>query len=316
MARILITGGAGFIGSNLANSLYRDGHEITIFDNYYYGKEQQCRNLNENLRHSVFKIDVRNGTHKIEMELQHNRPDVIFHLAALSSAPMCTQSPIDCMDVNVGGFQTILEAARYYKIKRVVYASTSSMYNGKQIPWNENMCIQPKTHYEVSFHNRESMAFGYYHEEGVESVGLRFFSVYGPNEKHKGKYANNITQFLWDMNMDKSPMLYGDGKQMRDFVYVDDVVNALKISAFSDHELLKCNIINIGTGLNYSFNEIIHTLNGYLGKDIKAEYRSNSLKNYVRNTKADISKAKHLLKWEPKVSLSDGINKLIKFYAN
>lgn len=286
-----------------------------IFDNFYYGKAQQQNNLDENLRHNVFKIDVRNGTGKIEMELEHNKPEYIFHLAALSSAPMCTQDPIGCMAVNVGGFQTILEAARYYKIKKVVYASTSSMYNGKQLPWNEEMCIKPKTHYEVSFHNRETLAHGYYNEEGVESVGLRFFSVYGPNEKHKGKYANNITQFLWDMNMNKSPVIYSDGQQARDFIYVDDVVDALKRAAFTEHELLKCNIINVGTGNNYTFNQIVHILNERLGKQVTAEYRSNPLNNYVRFTRADISKAKHLLRWEPKTSLIEGITKTILHYA-
>lgn len=286
-----------------------------IFDNYYYSKPQQQNNLVEELRHNVYKIDVRNGTGKIEMELEHNKPEYIFHLAALSSAPMCSAAPVDCMNVNVGGFQTIMEAARYYKIKRVVYASTSSMYNGKQLPWNEEMCIQPKTHYEASFHNRETLAHGYWNEEGVESIGLRFFSVYGPNEKHKGKYANNITQFLWDMNLNKSPMIYGDGQQARDFVYVDDVVDALKRAAFTEHECLKCNIINVGTGNNYTFNQIVHLLNERLGSSIKAEYRSNPLKNYVRYTRADNTKAKHLLKWEPKVSITEGVDKLIKFYG-
>lgn len=312
----MITGGAGFIGSNLANSLYKDGHDVLIFDNYYYGKPQQLNNLCEPLRHCVYKLDLRNGTGKIEMELEHNPIDYIFHLAALSSAPMCTAAPVDCMAVNVGGFQTMLESAWYYKIKKVVYASTSSLYSGHQLPWNENMCITPHTLYEASFHNRETMAFSYFHEFGVQSVGLRFFSVYGPNEKHKGKYANNITQFLWDMNMDKSPVIYGDGQQARDFIYVDDVIDALKRAAFTEHELLKCNIINVGTGTSHTFNQIVHVLNERLGKQVTAEYRSNPLNNYVRFTRADISKAKHLLRWEPKTSLTEGVDKIIKFYEN
>ena len=287
-----------------------------IFDNYYYGKDRQCNNLCEDLRHSVFKIDVRNGTGKIEMELQHNKPDFIFHLAALSSAPMCSAAPVDAMNVNVNGFQTIMEAAWYYKIKKVVYASTSSMYAGHQLPWNENICITPHTVYEASFHNREALAWSYFHEFGVQSVGLRFFSVYGPNEKHKGKYANNVSQFLWDIQDNRSPILYGDGNQTRDFVYVDDVVEALKLAAFSDHELLKCNIVNVGTGQNMSFNGVINLINGKLDKSIRPEYRTNPLNNYVRHTKADVSKASHLLRWRPKTTVVDGIDKLIEFYAN
>lgn len=311
----MITGGCGFIGSNLAKSLDRDGHNITIFDNFYYGSNKQLPNIGDKLRHNVYKIDVRNDSTKVEYELERNPPNIIFHLAALSSAPQCTQAPKDAIDVNVRGFQNILEAAWYYKVKKVVYASTSSMYQGHSLPWNEEMCIRPKTVYEASFHDREALAFAYFHEFGVKSVGLRFFSVYGPGEQHKGKYANNISQFLWDMKEDKSPVLYGDGKQTRDFVYVDDVVNALKLAAFSEHQLLDCNIINVGTGISTSFNDIIKMLNEKLGKNIKPEYRSNPVNNYVRFTRADINKAKHLLYWEPKVSLSEGIDRLVKFYG-
>ena len=315
MANILITGGAGFIGSNLAKSLDRDGHTVTIFDSFYYGSAKQIPNLGDKLRHNAFKIDVRNDSTKVEFELERNPPEYIFHLAALSSAPQCTQAPKDAMQVNVNGFQNILEAAWYYRVKKVVYASTSSLYNGLQLPWNESMCVSPKSYYEASFHNRECLAYSYYHEVGVKSTGLRFFSVYGPNELHKGKYANNITQFLWDLNANRSPVIYGDGKQTRDFVHVDDVVSALKLAAFSDHKLLDCNIVNVGRGVNASFNAIIKTLNERLGKDIRPTYLSNPIPNYVYNTKADISKAKHLLRWEPKISLSDGIDKQIQAYA-
>jgi UDP-glucose 4-epimerase len=316
MANILITGGAGFIGSNLAESLDNGNNHITIFDNFYYGKPNQIGNLNEKLRHSVYKIDVRNDSLKIEYELERNKPDYIFHLAALSSAPQCTQAPKDAVEVNVNGFQNMLEAADHYKVKKVVYASTSSMYQGHTLPWNEEMCIRPRTIYEASFHDREALAYAYYHEFGVKSVGLRFFSVYGPNESHKRKYANNITQFLWDLQQDKRPIVYGDGKQSRDFVHVDDVVDALKHAAFSEHMLLDCNIINIGTGISTSFNQIIKLLNVSMGKQIQPEYFSNPINNYVHNTKSDISKARNLLKWEPKISLTDGIDMQIQHYGS
>ena len=183
----------------------------------------------KNLDIICYKIDVRNNTEKIEMELEQLRPDYIFHLAALSSAPLCSMSPKDAVAVNLVGFQNFLEAAYYYKVKRIVYASTSSMYNGHQLPFNENMCIMPKTIYEATFHDRESLAFAYFNEFGVSSIGLRFFSIYGPNERHKKKYANNITQFMWDMMGDKRPVIFDDGKQTRDFIHVDDVIEALKL---------------------------------------------------------------------------------------
>lgn len=315
MTNILITGGCGFIGSNLAQALDTGDNNITIFDNFYYGKANQIGNLNEKLRHNCYKIDVRNDSTKVEYELEKNKPDYIFHLAALSSAPQCTQDPKQAVQVNVNGFQSVMEAAWYYKVKKVVYASTSSMYQGHQIPFNEEMCIRPKTVYEATFHDREALAFAYYHEFGVKSVGLRFFSVYGPNESHKKKYANNITQFLWDLQNNNRPKIYGDGRQSRDFIHVNDVVEALKKAAFYDHQLLECNIVNVGTGVNTSFNDIVKSLNKKMGKDIKPEYLSNPIPNYVRTTKADISKATNLLKWEPKISLSEGIDMQIENYG-
>lgn len=310
--KCLIVGGAGFVGSNLAESLDKDGHEVMIFDNFMYGKDSQIGNLPERLRNNVFRIDVKNSTAKIEMELQHDKPDIIFHLAARSSAPQCTMDPVGAVETNVCGFQKMLEAAYYFKVNKVVYASTSSMYNGHRIPYNEEMCIQTHSLYESTFHARESIAFSYFHEWNVNSVGLRFFSVYGPHESHKKQYANNITQFIWDIKKGKQPVVFGNGNQSRDFVYVDDVVEALKLAAFSD---VKCDIFNVGTGNNHSFNEIIKEINTQMDTKIYPEYRTNPLKNYVLHTKADITKIHNILKWSPYISMQEGIRKQIEYYA-
>jgi nucleoside-diphosphate-sugar epimerase len=147
-------------------------------------------------------------------------------------------------------------------------------------------------------------------ENGVSSVGLRYFSVYGPNEKHKGKFANNISQFIWSIKAAESPILYGDGKQTRDFVYVDDVVHANSLALKSKEK--EFGIYNVGTGVTTSFSKIVEIINENLGTQIEASHVDNPIKNYVQETKADISLAKSELGYDPRwKSVEDGIKTLI-----
>ena len=247
--KVLVTGGAGFIGSNLANSLineaeedktsYRMNNSPTVEANESHFKDESeaigCTvialddlslgspsNLSKNVRFvngSVMNYDL-------VLELTKDC-DYIFHQAALSSSPMFVDDPRQGMDVNIMGFMNVMEAAKRNNVKKVIYASSSSLYNGLPTPYRESDNITPKTFYESSFYCRETIAQTYRLEYGLDSIGLRYFSVYGPNEKHKGRFANNISQFIWDMaEKRKSPVIYGDGSQSRDFTFVDDVVQA------------------------------------------------------------------------------------------
>jgi UDP-glucose 4-epimerase len=144
---------------------------------------------------------------------------------------------------------------------------------------------------------------------GVKSIGLRFFSVYGPREKYKGKYANIITQFLWAMLKDEQPVIFGDGNQTRDFIYVGDIVKALMFAMEKDFEY---EIFNVGTGVAYSFNQIINSLNELIGKNIRPIYKPNPIKNYVKDTLADTAKAEKMLGFKAKTTLKDGIARLIQ----
>jgi UDP-glucose 4-epimerase len=247
--KVLVTGGAGFIGSNLANSLV---NEVDEDKTSYRTKKGPAVETNE----SQFKdeSDVRgcivialddlslgtpsnlskkvrfvNGSvmnYDLVLELTKDC-DYIFHQAALSSSPMFVDDPRQGIEVNVMGFMNVMEAARRNKVKKVIYASSSSLYNGLPTPYRESDNIRPKTFYESSFYCRETIAQTYRLEYGLDSIGLRYFSVYGPNEKHKGRFANNISQFIWDMaEKRKSPVIYGDGNQSRDFTFVEDVVQA------------------------------------------------------------------------------------------
>jgi UDP-glucose 4-epimerase len=302
--KLLVTGGAGFIGSNIANTFSREkNNAVVAFDDLSLGRPV---NLFQNV------IFVKGSVMDYELTLELSKGcDYIFHSAAKSSSPMFKNDPREGVDINVLGFMNVMESAKRNQVKKVIFASSSSMYNGLPIPFKESQTITPKTFYEASFYCREILARSYYLENGLNSIGLRYFSVYGPNEKHKGNLANNISQFLWNMTNGDSPIIYGDGTQTRDFTFVDDVVQANILALQSEER--EFGIYNIGTGTETSFSRIVEIINQHLGTDIRATYVDNPIKNYVRKTKADISLAKSELGYEAKWgSLEDGIAALIR----
>jgi UDP-glucose 4-epimerase len=267
--------------------------------------------------------------------------DYIFHQAALSSSPMFLDDPRTGIDTNVMGFMNVMESAKRNKVKKVIYASSSSIYNGLPRPYKESVNVTPKTFYESSFYCREVIAQTYNLEYGIESIGLRYFSVYGPNERHKGRFANNISQFIWDMaEKQKSPIIYGDGTQTRDFTFVDDVVRANILAMGKQNNRLagegsdndndnakehwRKNILdsgfgvyNIGTGIQTSFNSVVEIINNLLGTDIRPTYTKNPINNYVQHTLADISLARLELGYEPKWrNVEEGIKQLLSQYRS
>lgn len=302
--KILVTGGAGFIGSHIANTLSREKNTAVV------AVDDLSLGMPINLFQSVKFVKGSVMDYELTLELGKGC-DYIFHSAAKSSSPMFKNDPREGVDVNVLGFMNLMESAKRNKVKKVIFASSSSMYSGLPIPFKESQTITPKTFYEASFYCREILARSYYLENGLNSIGLRYFSVYGPNEKHKGNFANNISQFLWNMTNGDSPIIYGDGTQTRDFTFVDDVVQANILALQSEER--EFGIYNIGTGIETSFSRIVEIINQQLGTDIRATYVDNPIKNYVRKTKADISLAKSELEYEPTwKSPEDGIAALIK----
>ena len=302
--KLLVTGGAGFIGSNIANTMSREKNTAVVaFDDLSLGRPI-------NLVQSVKFVKGSVMDYELTLELSKGC-DYIFHSAAKSSSPMFKNDPREGVDINVLGFMNVMESAKRNQVKKVIFASSSSMYNGLPIPFKESQTITPKTFYEASFYCREILARSYYLENGLNSIGLRYFSVYGPNEKHKGNFANNISQFFWNMTNGDSPIIYGDGTQTRDFTFVDDVVQANILALQSEER--EFGIYNIGTGTETSFSRIVEIINQHLGTNIRATYVDNPIKNYVRKTKADISLAKSELGYEAKWrSLEDGIAALIR----
>ena len=301
--RVLVTGGAGFIGSNLANRLV-DDNDVVVVDDLYLGTP-------ENLEDGVEFHDAS----VLEEDLPTEGVDVLFHLAALSSYQMHEEDPIRGARVNVEGFVNTVEQVREDGCDTVVYASTSSIYGDRTEPSPEDMDVTARTGYEASKLSREQYGHYFSYHYDVSMAGMRFFSVYegfGGSEEHKGEFANLIAQFADDIANGESPVIYGDGTQTRDFTHVDDVVRGLELAA--DHEL--DGIYNLGTGDSYSINELVERLNGELGADVEPEYVENPIpeKVYVHDTMADISKMKAATGWEPEISFEEGLERVCSHY--
>jgi UDP-glucose 4-epimerase len=308
MEKALVTGGAGFIGSNIVELLVEEGVEVVVLDDLYLGEE-------DNLSEVRDQIEFIEGSvlDKEKVEEAVEGCDVVFHQAARSSSPMHKENPAEGARVNVEGFVNTCEAAIEEGVEKVVYASTSSMYGSVKPPHREDMDLEPVNLYTASKMSREMYAKCYSYTEKLETTGLRYFSVFGPHEKGKGKYANVVTQFLWKMMDDEQPVIWGDGTQERDFVFVKDVARANLLAAEKGEEL-NGEVFNIGRGNPVTFNEVVEKINEALGKDIEAEKIENPRDKYVHEHKADNSKAKEILGWDPEYSFEEGLEKSVAYY--
>jgi len=295
--KIIVTGGCGFIGSNLVERLVKDGCSVVIFDNLHTGRLENLKGLN---------VEFFNEPYSKISNLVPNA-DVVFHLGIPSSSPMYKENP-RLVGEAINDAIEIFKYAKKTECK-VVYASSSSIYNGNKIPYREDMPVYVTDFYTECRYAIERLAKLYNILYGVKSVGLRFFSIYGPRETYKGRYANIVSQFLWAMQKDESPIIFGDGTQTRDFTHVYDVVDALTLAWKKDFE---CEIFNVGTGVAHSFNEVVELINKILEKKIKPIYKPNPIKNYVYHTLADTTKAEKMLGFKAKISLEEGLTSLAK----
>ena len=302
--RVLVTGGCGFIGSNLVHRLLKDGNDVVVLDDLFLGDKANIPEGVEFVEGSVTDFEL---LKKLTSDV-----DVVFHMAARSSAPICDNDPVDATDVNVKGFVNVLECAKINNISRIVYASTSSLYSVFSPPHREDMVVIPRTVYEGSMYCREVYSKVYWQNFEIESVGMRFFSVYGPRENHKGRYANIITQFLWKMKKGEEIIVYGDGNQTRDFIFVDDVVEALILASKAKN--VAGEVFNVGRGEEHTFNEVISLLEKHTGLKAKVKYVENPIKNYVARTLADTRKSEKFLGFKAKISLEEGIKRIIDVY--
>ena len=298
--RVLVTGGAGFIGSTLANRL-ADDNDVIAVDDTYLGTPENLADDVEFVETSVVDDDYPADV------------DVLFHLAALSSRNMHEEDPQRGCRVNVEGFVNAVERARKEGCETVVYASTSSIYGSRTEPSPERMDVAAHTAYEASKLARERYAEYYANHHDMAMAGLRFFSVYqgfGGNEEHKGKYANTVAQFADAIANGDAPELFGDGTQTRDFTHVRDVARACELAA--DHELT--GVYNVGTGDAYSFNRMVELINDALGTDVDPVYIECPFDGYVHDTLADATKFREATGWEPEIGFEEGVELVCEPY--
>lgn len=298
--KILCTGGAGFIGSNLCNHLAVQGHEIIAVDDLSLGKWD---NLDVTPNIVKCEADVLDLKQMQYIFAQHS-PNHVVHLAAKSSAPMF-ENPVGPCDINLRGFHNIIWLCKAYDCP-VTYASTSSIYSGNSMPFVESQIVTPKTFYEYSLYSRELLAEIYMLKYGMRTIGLRFFSVYGPHEEHKGNFANLVSQFIWAYQKGEAPIIYGTGEQTRDFTHVDDVVHAIELS-ITNKEMR--GIYNVGTGKSYAVTAMAEMVRRELKSNLKPKLIPNPISQYVQDTQADINK---IIKigFRPTIELWEGISKL------
>jgi len=295
--KFAVTGGAGFVGSHIAKFLVKSGHEVSVIDNLYRGKEQ-------NLQEIMPKIDF----HQIDIldfdQIRNivKNSDGVFHQGALTSVPESYLQKEKYFEVNVKGTENIFKLAKEYDFK-VVYASSSSVYgNPKTIPITEDFERKPINPYGITKLEDELLAEKYWNL-GVKIIGLRYFNVFGPGQTPD--YAGVITKFIENLNQNKPTVIFGDGTQIRDFISVDDVAEANLVSMESQADK---NFINIGTGLPTSIKELAHLMIQLSGKSLEPTYEKLP-KGDVKTSLAGTVLSEKLLSWKPKLSLEEGLRR-------
>ncbi|MFP3318273.1 MAG: NAD-dependent epimerase/dehydratase family protein [Thermoplasmata archaeon] len=302
MAKYLVTGGAGFIGSNLVHRLVEKGEEVIVVDSLHTGSKNLISDLDVKFYHMKVDEFYRNG--------EWRGIDGIFHLGKPSSSPMYKENREKFLE-SINGTLAVLEIAKELGVK-LVTASSSSLYNGLDPPHREDMIIKPTDFYTEARLMEERLAKVYQDLYGLKWAAMRFFSVYGPREEYKKNYANLISQFIWSYMKNEPPLIYGDGSQKRDFIFVNDVVNALLLAMEKEVN----GIFNVGTGKSYSLNDVISIIKKKMGKEINPRYIENPVKNYVMVTLADTSKSRKILGFEAKENIEEGIQKTLNYYLN
>ncbi len=292
----IVTGGAGFIGSHLVEDLLKKGEKVTVIDNLHTGSLNNIKGMD---------AEFVKGRSKEILSI-NKRVDGIYHLGIYSSSPMYKENRF-LLGEAIEDFIAVMEFAKKHGTK-VVLTSSSSIYNGSPTPWKEDADLAPSDFYTEGRIAMERIAAVYDKMYGTKCSIIRPFSVYGPREESKGKYANLVSQFLWDMKNDKSPVIYGDGTQARDFIWVEDIVKAFTLAM----EKETIGAFNAGTGKSHSLNHVIKIKNKLLGKDIKPTYVPNDIKNYVKETLAHTEKSEKTLGFKAKVDLEEGIKRLVK----
>jgi len=299
-SKYLVTGGAGFIGSHIAETLLDRGESVRIFDNLSTGRQANLSALQG--RAEFLHGDIRDFD---AVKTAMTGVEVVFHQAAMASVPRSIALPVESLETNINGTQHVLLAARDAGVRRIVYASSSSVYgNTPTLPKHEQMQTRPMSPYAVQKLTGELLCEVFTRIYGLETVALRYFNVFGPRQDPASEYAAVIPRFLTALLKGQRPIVFGDGEQTRDFTYVTNVVQANLLAASSPDAVSR--VMNIGCGERISLNKLLHLAGELLGTTVRADYREPRPGD-VRDSLADISLAHLLLGYQPSVGFREGL---------
>ncbi len=310
MANYLVTGGAGFIGSNLVDALLEQGHAVRVIDNFATGKR-------ENLAHVRDRIDLLEGDLTVLDDVRRavDGIDVVLHHGAIPSVPKSVADPLTSNAANVTGTLHVLVAARDAGVRRVVYASSSSVYGDQDAsrPKVETMTPMPISPYAVSKLAAEQYCQVFYAVYGLETVALRYFNVFGRRQDPASMYAAVVPKFVTFMLRGEQPTIYGDGEQTRDFTYIGNVVAGNLLAAGAPAGQVAGEVFNLAAGGQTSLNELVDMLNEISGHDIGPIY-ADPRPGDIKHSRSDIAKARARMGYEPHISLLDGLRHTVDWY--
>lgn len=307
--RCLVTGGAGFIGSNLVEGLLKRGHSVRVLDNLSTGSKT-------NLASVLSQIDFQEGDLRSEADVARavQEIEVVFHQGALRSVPRSVDDPASSNEVNVSGTLKLLMAARQAGVRRVVYASSSSVYGDNRVyPQHEGLRVSPLSPYAVSKYAAEAYMAVFAKTFGLETVSLRYFNVFGPRQHPESQYAAVIPKFMESIYRDEPLQVHWDGKQSRDFTYIENVVEANVRAAMASG--VSGQVFNIACGDSHSLLAIIREFERITGKSLCRRHLPMRAGD-VRKTWADITQAKRLLRYKPAVTLREGLARTWEWFVS
>ena len=315
--KILITGGAGFIGSNLCEALLEKGNKVVCLDNFATGKRENLEKLLKDTNFTLIEGDIR----ELEDCLRASKGvDYILHQAALGSVPRSIKDPITSNDVNVSGFLNMLVAARDNGVKRFVFAASSSTYgDSESMPKVEDIIGKPLSPYAITKYVNELYADIFSKTYGLETIGLRYFNVFGRKQDPNGAYAAVIPKFVSQLMNGESPVINGDGNYSRDFTYIDNVIQANLLSLVTTNEKAINTVYNVAYGDRNTLNDLMGYLKEYLSEfdskisSVEVIYGPNRAGD-IPHSHASVDKAKENLNYNPQFSLQQGLKEAVNWY--
>jgi UDP-glucose 4-epimerase len=309
MSKVLVTGGAGFIGSNLTESLLKKKHFVRVLDDFSTGKRENLIFGKEYPSLEIFEGDIRDlrACKKAIKGVEY-----IFHQAALPSVQRSVEDPGTSNAINVGGTLNILLAAKKEGVKRVIYASSSSVYGDTPtLPKHEEMPPHPLSPYALQKYIGEQYCRLFYQLYGLDTVSLRYFNIFGPKQDPNSVYSAVIPRFIDALIHDRPPVIFGDGEQSRDFTFIENVVQANLHAMSAGH--LQGEAMNIACGKRISLNQLLKILKTILGSKLTPIYQEPR-KGDVRHSVADIRKSKKNINYRPKITTEEGLNRTVEFF--